>query len=165
MVQKQNFKQETKPMQGTVLESKSEEAQLEKLLQRSHSNVSSFSESVTKEELEFLVETGCKINERINNQKRTLDGIKEIFKETAEVKKQRTFLGKKFGKASVSDKSARSIDPTGFVKYLKKIGQQKLFNNFVSVRLTDAIKSFGEEALGKTISTETKEYYQCSFKR
>ena len=161
----QKQKQETKPMQGTVLESKSEEAQLDKLLQRSHSNVSSFSESVTKEELEFLVETGCKINEQISSQKKTLDGIKNIFKKTAEVKNKRSFLGRKFGKATVSDKSFRTINPTEFVKYLKKIGKQGLFNSFVSVKVTDAIKSFGEEALDKTISTDTKEYYQCSFKK
>lgn len=141
------------------------DVKMNNLLTDAKPDIVEFCKTMSKSELEFLIDHGTKLDLEIKVRKKVLDGIKDILKAKSIANNQSKFVSSSGCSAFLSDKNVRSINPTDFVKLLKKLGKQKNFNDFVSVKLTEAIKFLGEASLNDIITIDPIPAYTCKFKR
>lgn len=146
-----------------IKQSAAEQITLQKLVQASMEDIHVFSQRVTAEDIEILVEGGQKLTAHIKAAKSHLEQIKTAMKAIATLKEEHEFTGRGGSLAKISDKVVRVISVDNFKKFLAKMNKKRLLDSFISVKLTPVLKSFGEEALKDYTDSEIKKYEACAF--
>jgi hypothetical protein len=126
--------------------------------------------NLSESDLEMLIDHGTDIEERrreIDKEvKSMVEPIKDILLQSASKLKWKHKEGHE-GKCDIGP-STKTITGTAteLLKLLKKEGKVKLFNNLLTVRVTDAKKFMGEDILFKSgfFFSERKEYGTVSLK-
>lgn len=133
------------------------------LIDESKEDCKLFSKRATQADIQALVDGGQMLTSHIKEQTAKLDQLKTAMKAIATLKEQHKFEGSNGSIATVSDLVVRSITVGNLIKFLTKINKKKLFNDFVAVKLTATLKSFGDVALTKFMESDTNKYHSCSF--
>ncbi len=143
----------------------SQDLHLESLLRKAKPDIKTFLEGLENKDFEHLIVRGVLIDSEMKANKKVLDQIKEIMKVKSLTTGEKIFKASSGCSAIVSDKTTGSINPTDFVKKLSKLGKQKHFDDFINVRLTEAIKFLGVDSLSDIIHTNTDTANSCKFKK
>lgn len=119
--------------------------------------VEEVSKTITKDELQDLVDRACLMDELIKEKQALLSKMKERLMSTAKVQGWKE-METQVGLLKITADTKLDVPVKALVELLRSLDKAKLFQDLVSVKMTEATRYLGRDALEK-IGTKAVEPY------